>query len=78
MKIKGAIFDMDGTLIDSLMFWGHLWRRIGKEYMNDEGFLPDGEVDRAVRTMSRTISRKPRNTWIPPLRWLPKALGKNS
>ena len=51
MKIKGAIFDMDGTLIDSLMFWGHLWRRIGKEYMNDEGFLPDGEVDRAVRTM---------------------------
>lgn len=26
-KIKGAIFDMDGTLVDSLMVWDMLWEK---------------------------------------------------
>ena len=49
MNIKGAIFDMDGTLIDSLSFWERYWKRIGKAYFNNEHFTPDKQVDTAVR-----------------------------
>lgn len=51
MKIKGAIFDMDGTIIDSLMFWGEMWKDIGKRYLSKENFVAPEELDRAVRTM---------------------------
>ncbi len=51
MKISGAIFDMDGTLIDSLGFWDVLWRELGKRYKNDESFVPDKQVEKDVRTL---------------------------
>lgn len=51
MKIKGAIFDMDGTVIDSLWVWDYLWEELGKKYLGKEGFRPSAEDDRAVRTM---------------------------
>ena len=44
MRIKGAIFDMDGTVIDSLMFWDFLWRQIGERYLGDADFKPNDEV----------------------------------
>ena len=50
MKIQGAIFDLDGTLVDSLMFWDMGWRRIGEKYLNDGSFRPDPATDKAVRT----------------------------
>ena len=52
MNIKGAIFDMDGTLVDSLMVWDVLWERLGKKYLGDEGFRPDPVTEKAVRTLT--------------------------
>ena len=51
MKIKGAIFDMDGTIIDSLMFWDYLWKQIGEKYLDNAHFRPNDEVNKNVRTM---------------------------
>ena len=50
MKITGAIFDMDGTLVDSLGFWDILWENLGEMYLNDRSFRPDPVTEKAVRT----------------------------
>ena len=51
MTIKGAIFDMDGTLADSLFFWEYFWRSVGEKYFGDKDFKPAPEIDNAARTM---------------------------
>ena len=51
-NFKGAIFDMDGTLIDSLMLWNVLWDKFGETFLKNESFRPSGEDDKAVRTMT--------------------------
>ena len=50
-NIKSAIFDMDGTLVDSLMIWDVLWEEIGVKFLNRKGFRPASEDDKLVRTM---------------------------
>ena len=51
MKINGAVFDMDGTLVDSLTFWASLWKDIGTKYLQDPSFTVPKDVDRKIRTM---------------------------
>lgn len=52
MNITGAVFDMDGTLVDSLMVWDVLWQRLGKKYLGDESFRPAPVTEKAVRTLT--------------------------
>ena len=51
MQFSAAIFDMDGTLVDSLCTWEILWTKMGKEYLGDGSFRPSEQDDRLVRTM---------------------------
>jgi len=48
MKISGAIFDMDGTLTDSM----HVWKTIGSEFIKSCGKTPKDDVDRRFCSMS--------------------------
>ena len=52
MDIKVAIFDMDGTLVDSLMLWDVFWSTFGERYLNDKSFVPSLEDDKKVRTLT--------------------------
>ena len=47
----GAIFDIDGTLVDSLGVWEILWERLGERYLGDKSFRPSDEDAKKFRTM---------------------------
>ena len=48
MKIKAAIFDLDGTLIDSMP----AWQGIGEEYLRGLGIEPLENLDETLKTFT--------------------------
>jgi HAD superfamily hydrolase (TIGR01509 family) len=52
MEIKGAIFDCDGTLVDSLGFWEIFYKKVGETYFGGKKFIPDPADDKAMRTQN--------------------------
>lgn len=47
----GAIFDLDGTLINSIIFWDLFWKELGDKYAGIPNLKPDTELELQVRTM---------------------------
>lgn len=52
MKMKGAIFDLDGTLLDSM----GMWYTIGEEYLTQKGITPPANLWGKLKTLSMVQS----------------------
>lgn len=48
MNIKGAIFDLDGTLLDSMF----VWSTMGSDYLKSRGIVPEQGLNEKFKTMS--------------------------
>ena len=51
-NIEGAIFDMDGTLIDSLCVWQIIWDEFENKFLNGAKFNIKDSDNKKVRTMT--------------------------
>lgn len=51
-KMKIAIFDMDGTVVNSLGYFKKFWKFVGEKYFNTDNYTPDVEIDKRIRTMT--------------------------
>ena len=58
MKLKGAIFDCDGTLVDSLGFWNIYYDKIGEHFFGGEHFKPEDVDDKTMRTQPVSFGAK--------------------
>jgi HAD superfamily hydrolase (TIGR01509 family) len=48
MNIDGVIFDLDGTLLDSMP----AWENIGSEYLQNRGIIPNKDLNERLHEMS--------------------------
>lgn len=48
MLVKGAIFDLDGTLLDSMA----VWRTVGKDYIISQGTMPHEDLEKTFKKMT--------------------------
>lgn len=46
--IKGAIFDLDGTILDSMM----IWNSVAENYLQSKGYKSNSELNNQVKNMS--------------------------
>ena len=46
--IKGAIFDLDGTLLNSMF----VWNTVGENYLRSIGLEPDKDINETFKAMS--------------------------
>lgn len=46
-QFKGAIFDLDGTLLDSM----HIWQNVGITFLKSRGIQPRSDFNEAVRPL---------------------------
>jgi len=46
--IKGIIFDLDGTLLESM----HIWNSVASEYLKGLGIMPDSDTDEIMKEAS--------------------------
>ena len=46
--LRGAIWDLDGTILDSMSAWDH----VGENYLRSQGIEPEPDLDEAIATMS--------------------------
>ena len=54
LSFKGAIFDLDGTLIDSM----GIWSNVGKEFLLSHGIAPPEDIEHILKPMSFYESAK--------------------
>ena len=52
MKLKGAIFDFDGTLFDSMS----IWQMAGSDYIRSIGFEAEENFNEIISSMSLSQS----------------------
>lgn len=48
MRLQGAIFDMDGTLLDSMPIWNSFTANM----LRDLGYVPEGDLDGIMKVLS--------------------------
>lgn len=48
MRLQCAIFDMDGTLLDSM----HIWNHLGSDLLRAQGYVPAPDLDEQLKVMS--------------------------
>ncbi len=48
MQVKAIIFDMDGTLLDSMF----MWENLAKDYLLSQGVSPQDDLNKVIWTMS--------------------------
>ncbi|HAG12683.1 MAG TPA: hypothetical protein DCG49_02345 [Ruminococcus sp.] len=48
MKYKGIIFDMDGTLLDSM----EMWRGLDRRFLRENGIEPPADISEIVKNMT--------------------------
>ena len=46
--LRGAIWDLDGTILDSMSAWDH----VGEDYLRSQGIEPEPDLNQVLATMS--------------------------